>query len=224
VRYSLILSLLLAVPCLSQTTTTGGAETKGPCSPAVTGSNNNFAIECGIGKEQGHKMLAILNKILANQLDPEAVMTKLDEIQTGVSSIKGELESKKEQEEEAERKRRTAPLLAVSLVPIAVGKVNLCINSKNLIPYEFRYFIVDSKNTVLGGFPLSMETVYPTSGNELYCIPKDIDLTSIPDRYIELRFTFKSLSYDELHLPGHGGEAILKYKIAPDGKSIVLIP
>jgi hypothetical protein len=80
VRYGLILALFVAIPCWSQTTTTGKAETKGPCSPAVTGSNDTFTINCGIDKKQGQRMLDILNKILANQLDPEAVMAKLDEI------------------------------------------------------------------------------------------------------------------------------------------------
>ncbi len=71
--------MLLAVPCWSQRT--GKAETSGPCSPAVTGNNNQFSIKCqGINKEQGQKMLDILNKILANQPDPKAVNEKLDEI------------------------------------------------------------------------------------------------------------------------------------------------
>jgi len=85
VRYKLILALFVAIPCWSQTTTTGKAETKGPCSPAVTGSNDTFTIDCGIDKKQGQKMLDILNKILANQLDPEAVMAKLDEILKAVN-------------------------------------------------------------------------------------------------------------------------------------------
>jgi hypothetical protein len=37
-------------------------------------------MNCGIAKEQGEKMLAILIKVLANQIDPDAVMKKLDEI------------------------------------------------------------------------------------------------------------------------------------------------
>jgi hypothetical protein len=84
-KYSFALLMLLAIPCQSQTTT-GKADTTGPCSPAVTGSNNQFTISCrGIDKEQGQKMLDILNKILANQLDPKAVMEKLDEILRAVN-------------------------------------------------------------------------------------------------------------------------------------------
>src|SRR5258708_37338250 len=58
----------------------------GDCSINSIGSNNQFTIDCrGISKEQGQKMLAILNKILANQLDPDAVMAKLDEILKAVN-------------------------------------------------------------------------------------------------------------------------------------------
>jgi hypothetical protein len=84
-KYGLILTLLLVTACRGQTTATGQAETSGPCSPGVTGSNNIFTINCGIGKEQGQKMLNILNKILANQLDPTAVMVKLDEILNSIN-------------------------------------------------------------------------------------------------------------------------------------------
>ena len=80
-RYHLLLLLLVAIPCLGQTNSTGNAETKGTCSPAVSGSNNQFIINCsGVSKQQGQKMLDILNKILANQLDTKDVMAKLDEI------------------------------------------------------------------------------------------------------------------------------------------------
>jgi len=85
VRYGLILFLLVAMPCWSQTNSTGKAETSGACSPAVTGSNNAFTINCAINKEQGQKMLVILNKILSNQIDPDAVMSKLDEILKAVN-------------------------------------------------------------------------------------------------------------------------------------------
>ena len=76
---ALCLALLFTVPLLSQTNT-GDATTSGPCSPANTGDDNIFTINCGIGKDQGQRMLDIVNKILANQLDPNAVMAKLDEI------------------------------------------------------------------------------------------------------------------------------------------------
>lgn len=62
-RYTLALVLFLAVPCHCQTIT-GKAQTRGPCSPAVTGSNNQFKITCqGITKEQSEAFARILNQI-----------------------------------------------------------------------------------------------------------------------------------------------------------------
>jgi hypothetical protein len=78
---------LVSLPCRSQKPNTPvQAETdeawaKGSCSPAVTGQNEQFTINCqGMTKEQGEKMLGIVNKILADQLDPQLVAAKLDEI------------------------------------------------------------------------------------------------------------------------------------------------
>ena len=197
------------------------ATTSGPCSPIATQNTGSITIKCpGVSGEEGRKMLAILNKILANQINPDLVMVKLDEIQHGVSSIESELAEKKKEEDDAERRRRTAPILIPSLVPVSPGKVNLCVQSSNLIPYQYRYTIVGSTNTVVGGFPMSMDTVYPTSESSIFCLTKDIDLSSIADHYIELRFVFKSLSFDELHLPDHAGEINIGYSISDDGKSL----
>ena len=52
--------LLFATSCISQTAATGKAESYGLCSPAVSGSQNTFTISCGIGEEQGKKVLANL--------------------------------------------------------------------------------------------------------------------------------------------------------------------
>jgi len=78
--------VLLVSPAIAQQT--GAATTKGTCSPATTGNNNTFTFNCGIGKEQGQAILGIVNRILANQIDPAAVMAKLDDIQRGVDQIR----------------------------------------------------------------------------------------------------------------------------------------
>jgi hypothetical protein len=87
VKYAPILLMLIATPCWAQATATGKADSAGPCSPAVSGNNNTFTINCGISHKQGQQMLNILNKVLANQIDPEAVMAKLDEIQNDIRHI-----------------------------------------------------------------------------------------------------------------------------------------
>jgi len=64
VKCGLILLILITVSCWSQTTT-GKAETKGPCSPAVTGSKNTLVIKCqGLTKKQGEEILKLLNKLV----------------------------------------------------------------------------------------------------------------------------------------------------------------
>jgi len=79
---------LFASPCKGQNTT-GKAETTGTCSPAISGNSNQVNISCqGISKDQAAKMTSILNKILANQIDPDAVMAKLDEILKAVNPNK----------------------------------------------------------------------------------------------------------------------------------------
>jgi hypothetical protein len=75
-----LLSITVAT-VLSQTPPASGTATaKGACDIASIGNDNTIRINCGVGEEQGKKMIGILNKILANQLDPTVVMTKLDEI------------------------------------------------------------------------------------------------------------------------------------------------
>src|SRR5208283_3209308 len=109
VKFGPVFFLLFALPCCGQTIT-GDADTTGPCSPAVTGNNNQFKITCdGVDEAQGKELLKILNRISKEQLDPKLVMQKLDEIQKGVSDIKTGLAKKEEQEVEAERIKHTAP-------------------------------------------------------------------------------------------------------------------
>lgn len=212
----ILLLLLFSSFAMAQSATTSG-----PCSPVAAQNSGSITINCpGISGEEGRKMLAILNRILVNQINPDLVMVKLDEIQHGVSSIESELAAKKMLEEEAEKKRRTAPIVTASLVPLSPGKVNLCVQSTNLIPYQYRYVIVGSTNGVLGSFPMAMDTFYPTSEVPTFCLTKDIDLSSISDHYLELRFDFKSLSFDELRLPGHAGRISIGYVISDNGKTL----
>jgi len=77
--------VLIAFPCSAQTTT-GKAETTGACSPAVSGNNNQVSINCqDVSKDQAARITSILNRILAKQIDPDAVMLKLDELEKLIS-------------------------------------------------------------------------------------------------------------------------------------------
>ena len=78
-RYILCV-LLLCPPFWGQAPPTGHATSNVPCSVANAGNDNKISINCGIGREQGQKILSLLNKILMDRIDPDAVMAKLDEI------------------------------------------------------------------------------------------------------------------------------------------------
>ncbi len=55
--------------------------TSGPCSPVAPNNSGAITINCsGLSAKQGDQMLKILNKILTDRLDTDAVLKKLDEI------------------------------------------------------------------------------------------------------------------------------------------------
>jgi hypothetical protein len=82
-----VLLTLLSGPCFSQKPNVAGSATAtGSCNTAVVGDNNQITINCQ-SKLQADKMLAIMNKILANQLDPDMVTKKLDEILAARNSV-----------------------------------------------------------------------------------------------------------------------------------------
>jgi hypothetical protein len=56
------------------------AKVNGACNIANVGNNNKMVIQCGIGRTQAQRMVEILNRVLASQVDPSVVMAKLDEI------------------------------------------------------------------------------------------------------------------------------------------------
>jgi hypothetical protein len=77
-----LLVLLLSAPMFaqSQQRSTGKATTAGECSPAVTGTNNNFKFnDCGIGKAQAEQIIGLLNKRLGKG-SPDEVINKLNEL------------------------------------------------------------------------------------------------------------------------------------------------
>ncbi len=86
-RYIPILLFLIIVPCSSQTTT-GKAETIGYCSPAVTGSSNQFTITCqDIPDKLRVQLVDLLNLVAKNQSNAAVMMTKLDGCLSGVNQI-----------------------------------------------------------------------------------------------------------------------------------------
>ena len=64
--------------------------TSGPCSPIAPGNRGSIVIECpGLSKEHADELLKIVNRILENQLDPVAVLAKLDEMHRDIREVRG---------------------------------------------------------------------------------------------------------------------------------------
>ena len=81
--------LALSLCCSPQSAqSTGNAESKGPCSPPISGSRNTVILKCAVDAQRGREMQALLNKILVNQLPADLVMSKLDEILANVDPNK----------------------------------------------------------------------------------------------------------------------------------------
>jgi hypothetical protein len=82
---ALAISLALAGPVHPQASNT----TTGACSPIVSQNSGPVTIECsGISEDVQRQLTEVLNSILQKQLDPAAVMSKLDEIAKGVGDLK----------------------------------------------------------------------------------------------------------------------------------------
>jgi hypothetical protein len=80
---TVIFALIISLPnksALAQSAPAGTTITRGYCSPAVSGVRDTITINCYVGRSSSGDVIRILNKILANQLDTDAVMKKLDEV------------------------------------------------------------------------------------------------------------------------------------------------
>ena len=75
-----IISAVLAFSAHGQTTTNGKATASGGCSVAHSGNDDTIIIKnCGIGAEQGQKIIDLIKEVLANQ-DLATINNKLDEL------------------------------------------------------------------------------------------------------------------------------------------------
>lgn len=176
-RYSLALLILAAVPCWCQTSTTGKAETTGSCSPAVSGSNNKFTLNCpGVSKED-------LNALVRqNQGNVKVTLAKMEECKQEVINL-GVQQTKRFDEQ------------AVRLTAIADALEGLNLTPQKLLaryPLGYVIFDVDYRNDVfpyrseafLNKFDLDWSAVHvepipcPTPGPT--CQPDEIALT-LPD-------------------------------------------
>jgi hypothetical protein len=79
-RYGMLFFVLIALPCCSQTPTTGMAETNGSCSPAISGSNNQVNLNnCGKGLKPPLEKTIKLAVMIPFDTAPKSTPIPLDE-------------------------------------------------------------------------------------------------------------------------------------------------
>jgi hypothetical protein len=83
--YAIFLALALIVtPANSQ----DANKTSGACSPIVGTNQGTVTIECsGLSQEVSEQIIQILNKILASQVDQQAVLKQLNELSKGYDAL-----------------------------------------------------------------------------------------------------------------------------------------
>jgi hypothetical protein len=170
VRYRLILLLLIAMPCWSQTTTTGKATTTGTCSPAVTGSNNQFRINCrGVSKDD---LTALLKQ---NQGNVKVTLAKIAECNQEIKLL-GEQQANRF-DELLSRSNAIFDAIEVSnltpqklLAKYPVGYIIFDVNYQNeVFPYQSRGFL--EKHRVDWSNVRIVERDCPLTQESLRCFP-----------------------------------------------------
>ncbi len=86
----LVAAYLILTSTLLAQRGTGPATTKGPCSPAVTGSNNHFEIKsCGMTEEQEREFKSLIQRVIEQRNNLSEISSKMDSCLAGIAALKG---------------------------------------------------------------------------------------------------------------------------------------
>jgi hypothetical protein len=219
----------------------------GSCDQTINDNRGVITITCsGIDKslmEQLKKTADVLDHVARRQTDPailgglkdlnvkmDEVLSDTRELKTTVVENNRQFAAEQRQKDQAELLRRTPPDIGPFLRIAVNGNLLVMMDCRNLVPFQFKFFITRPDNSVPPGSDgghmmlLEMPKVYPSPGNTLFNYETNITSKSLAGEEIKLEFYFQSLSYDELRLPGHKGEIITKYQVSPDGTALELRP
>lgn len=221
------------VPVWGQTASSIPAATNGSCSPAVTGNKNNFLISCKIYSSQGKHMVDLLNKILANQIDPNLVMGKLDEIlkaashPSDVQNCAGSNCFQGTNNGKVEMKQYGAPKLMMTdeqhdaireaMKPYAKSQIGILVNNATEDSMAFANKLCDALQSAGIIAQVQGATLLPVGGN---VIPQGISMNVGPDRMQEataLALAMKNLGLVPGPIPvGTSGNGTLAIFIVPN--------
>lgn len=160
--------------------------------------------------------LGSLAKVVGSTADVERLEREVTSLREKVSDLEQQNDERRKREQELEARRRTAPDVEATLEPVDKTNIDLVVKAKNNIPFSFKYSIEN------GAFMLGFEPIYPPTDPYVFRIRVPLTLPQSDYRVrINFDFVYKSMSYDELHLPGHVGGFKRKYWLSPDGTSWV---
>jgi hypothetical protein len=191
----------------------------------------NVTITCnGIEPGEQFKNLTQLVQLINTALRGDsrkldAILRELGEVRKTTTETNAQIMAVQQERQQAEVIRRTAPDINPFLRIRADGRLFVMIDCRNLVPFEFKSIITRPDGTLIHiEIPLEMSKVYPASGNTLFNQETSINVKEVAGGDIELRFDFKSLSSDELKLPGHRGRIVRKYRVSIDGSGLQPLP
>lgn len=134
----LLLFFVIALPTSAQAPP-AVQQTPGPCSVAMFGNNNQVFTCQGLDKKTADQILKIVNRIMANQLDPALVLAKLDEIQKAVGDIQ---RSTSQRRLTPEQKQALAK--ALSPVCLSLPTINVTASNGNQEAQRYAVDFVDA--------------------------------------------------------------------------------
>jgi hypothetical protein len=145
----------------------------GPCSPPVNGNHNKVTIQCEVAPARGKQMVAILNRILANQLDPADVMAKLDEILAATRASQDQADSGRVNV----RQGTTGNNSPIINSPITVGNTSLAftqeqrteiIDKLSHAAHKTTIAVVATQFSAGSKFPFDLYNIFKESGWSMY--------------------------------------------------------
>ena len=83
------------------------------------------------------------------------------------------------------------------------GKILLVIDTKNLLPFKARWLVTTRNDQVVSGILPDTPDIRPSQLGERFSFGVDIQDAKVVDNYLELRFSFESIYYEEQGRPPH---------------------
>jgi len=131
-------------------------------------------------------------------------------------------DNRKEKLEDAFKKTRPDVI-----VDIKTGQEDqqfyVVIEARNKVPFECHWRVVTRRDQIISGVLLDWVKVIPDDKYQVFVHRANIDVNSVEDNYLELRFDYRSLYASELRDAKLSGNIIKRYNLSPDRRCCIPI-